>query len=99
MNKFPKQLWNVVNDPACDEYISWHDDGSSVLIPCRNSFAKEVLLLYWHFQQRPTSTDGADSTKACSRALNAFDRQLRIYNFKKTDTKNKLVFKHVSLKN
>jgi len=94
---FPQKLWEILEDPRWAEWISWHDNGRSVMIQSRQAFAENVMLVYWVSQQRKPSAESASSKPAWEKAWNSFDRQLRNYNFKKLDTVNMIVFAHVSL--
>jgi hypothetical protein len=41
--RFVRQLLDMMSDPTLEEYISWNDDGNSVVIPDSAAFEKEVL--------------------------------------------------------
>lgn len=45
---FILKLWKMINDPQCDDLISWSDDGKSFLITDPTKFAQELSKYFKH---------------------------------------------------
>ncbi|XP_076336048.1 uncharacterized protein LOC143239106 isoform X2 [Tachypleus tridentatus] len=44
---FPMKLWKLVDDPNCDDLVSWNADGTSFIISNQAKFAKDLLPKYF----------------------------------------------------